>query len=146
MGCSEALKRKAVGFVFLGLVILTWVAQSEVAQFIQVGDYNKPFFLTWFNHGCLVVMVPLSYLGFVLFVRNKPVLAAKGSARAISDADSTTSIGSFDVHTTTTVDKFDSKFLGVKSWPCFLSQLFAVALVGVPHCSLLYPLPARSVL
>ena len=30
-------RREGVGLLFLGLVIVTWVAQSELAQFIQVG-------------------------------------------------------------------------------------------------------------
>lgn len=29
-------RREGVGLIFLGLVIVTWVAQSELAQFIQV--------------------------------------------------------------------------------------------------------------
>merc|ERR1712085_463 len=39
-----------MGCIFF--VVVTWVAQSEVAQYLETTNYNKPYIITWFNH-CL---------------------------------------------------------------------------------------------
>ncbi len=105
-----------MGFLWLGLVIVTWVAQSELAQFIQVGAYNKPFLLTWFNHSFATLLLPVAVLLFYTCIKPR----AHRRARA---ADDRTAAGaSRDL-------RFDSRFLGVNNWWIFIGRVVAVALV-----------------
>lgn len=44
-------------------LILAWVGQSEVAQYLQTAaSYNKPYFIVWVNHSVLALMLPLQAL------------------------------------------------------------------------------------
>ena len=44
-------------------VVLTWVAQSEVAQYVQTAaSYNKPYFIVYINHSCMALMLPIQAL------------------------------------------------------------------------------------
>lgn len=58
---STLSSRKLVGYLSLLGVIFFWVAQSEVAQWAQKA-YNKPFFISWFNHSVGILLVPVLYL------------------------------------------------------------------------------------
>jgi len=51
------------GCAYLAGLVLTWVAQSEVCQLVQVEHYNKPMAITWFNHSVGVLVFPLTLLG-----------------------------------------------------------------------------------
>eukprot|EP00750_Incisomonas_marina_P025309 INCI5374.3.p1 GENE.INCI5374.3~~INCI5374.3.p1 ORF type:complete len:449 (+),score=38.60 INCI5374.3:59-1405(+) len=104
-------RREGVGLLFLGLVIVTWVAQSELAQFIQVGSYNKPFFLTWCNHVFAVLMLPVALLGFHTCVKPKADRRQRTVDRGFPGA------------------RCNNAFLGITSWPLFLARVFAVACV-----------------
>ena len=55
----QLTKRVATGYVALALLICSWVAQSEVAQYIQATlGFNKPYFVTWLNHSAMALLVP----------------------------------------------------------------------------------------
>ncbi len=113
-------RRGAVGFLFLGLVIVTWVAQAELAQFIQVGAYNKPFLLTWCNHSFAVLLLPVAALLFHTCVKpraDRRAHAAGVDPNNIDDGEVAVGL------------RFDSRFLGVDNWWIFLARVFAVALV-----------------
>lgn len=43
-------------------VIASWVAQSEVAQSVQISGYNKPMAITWANHSAGVLVAPVLLL------------------------------------------------------------------------------------
>ena len=48
------------GYVCLALLIFAFVGQSEMAQYIQIQQqYNKPFFITWLNHGTMAFVLPI---------------------------------------------------------------------------------------
>lgn len=47
-----------LGYSCLALLVCAFVGQSEVAQYIQT-QYNKPFFMTWLNHGAMGMVLPL---------------------------------------------------------------------------------------
>jgi len=47
------------GYLSLLAVVVTWIAQSEVCQLVQVDGYNKPMAITWFNHSASVVILPI---------------------------------------------------------------------------------------
>jgi hypothetical protein len=48
-----------LGYSCLALLVCAFVGQSEVAQYIQTQHYNKPFFLTWLNHGAMGMLLPV---------------------------------------------------------------------------------------
>jgi drug/metabolite transporter (DMT)-like permease len=49
-----------LGYSCLALLVCAFVGQSEVAQYVQTTQgYNKPFFLTWLNHGAMGIILPL---------------------------------------------------------------------------------------
>eukprot|EP00937_MAST-01D_sp_MAST-1D-sp2_P004997 g4997.t1 len=49
--------------IFADGVIASWVAQSEVAQYVQTAAcYNKPYFIVWVNHSFMALMLPLQAL------------------------------------------------------------------------------------
>lgn len=50
------------GYAYLAGLVLTWVAQSEVCQLVQVEHYNKPMAIAWFNHSLGVLVFPLTLL------------------------------------------------------------------------------------
>jgi drug/metabolite transporter (DMT)-like permease len=58
-------KRTYLGCVALASVVCSWVGQSEVAQHIQASksvgglDFNKPYLVTWLNHGAMALVLPL---------------------------------------------------------------------------------------
>lgn len=47
------------GFFYLAAVVVTWVSQSEVAQFVQTSSYNQPMTITWLNHSVGVLVFPI---------------------------------------------------------------------------------------
>ena len=54
------LQRRDRGYAALVVVIVSWVGQSELAQYIQVRlGYNKPFMVTWINHGAMALLLPI---------------------------------------------------------------------------------------
>mmetsp|Transcript_8288 Transcript_8288/g.23016 ORF Transcript_8288/g.23016 Transcript_8288/m.23016 type:complete len:356 (-) Transcript_8288:164-1231(-) len=53
------------GYLSLLAVVLTWTAQSEVCQLVQVDGYNKPMGITWINHSASVVIIPMLILAQV---------------------------------------------------------------------------------
>ena len=128
--CPRSAQRQALGLFFVALVIVVWVAQAEVAQFIQVGSYNKPFFLTWCNHVFAVLMLPVAALGHLCCVRPRH--------RHYS----------YKLRETIAVGFCDARFHGIdhrhacgrrggraadearpsSTWPLFLARVFAVAL------------------
>lgn len=57
---SASLRR---GYSLLALVIISWVGQSELAQYIQtVLRYNKPWAVTWLNHSAMALLAPALWL------------------------------------------------------------------------------------
>eukprot|EP00928_Gymnodinium_smaydae_P028895 TRINITY_DN21913_c0_g1_i1.p1 TRINITY_DN21913_c0_g1~~TRINITY_DN21913_c0_g1_i1.p1 ORF type:complete len:339 (-),score=30.28 TRINITY_DN21913_c0_g1_i1:41-1057(-) len=52
----------AIGYIACCLVVISWVAQSEVSQLVQVSNYNKPLAITWFNHSAGIFVFPLILL------------------------------------------------------------------------------------
>ena len=56
---------KVFGFICLVGLIITWVGQSEVAQYVQTGQsYNKPMTIVWFNHSFSALLVPIQSLWY----------------------------------------------------------------------------------
>lgn len=57
-------------------VVASWVSQSEVSQALQVGGYNKPMAITWFNHsiGASVIVLLLPVTGLARIKRCLVVL------------------------------------------------------------------------
>lgn len=51
-----------VGYAYCAAMILSWVSQSEVAQHVQTQGYDKPMFLTWFNHAAGVLIIPAMWI------------------------------------------------------------------------------------
>ena len=51
-------RRALTGYLALSALICSWVAQSEVAQYILHGGFNKPFLVLWINHGAMALLVP----------------------------------------------------------------------------------------
>ena len=44
----------------LAFLVCSFVAQSEVAQYVQQAlDFNKPFMVTWINHAAMGLLVPV---------------------------------------------------------------------------------------
>lgn len=52
-------QRNKLGYIFLILVVLTWVGQSEVAQAVEGASYNRPYFISFFNHSLCMALGPL---------------------------------------------------------------------------------------
>ena len=53
-------RRRAIGLAALALLDISWVAQSEVSQYVQTTlCYNKPFMVTWINHGACALLLPV---------------------------------------------------------------------------------------
>lgn len=64
--CAAVTRQEVLGYVSLLCMILCWVLQAEYAQSIQKGraqgaQYNKPFFMTWFNQSCMVLALPVVF-------------------------------------------------------------------------------------
>jgi drug/metabolite transporter (DMT)-like permease len=57
-------KLSIVGILSIVGLVVTWIAQSEVAQSIQTGGYNKPYFITWCNHSWMALLVPVQCLWY----------------------------------------------------------------------------------
>lgn len=53
--------RLLLGYLCIFVVIVTWIAQSEVAQALETSSYNRPYIITLVNHslGMLQVLVLL---------------------------------------------------------------------------------------
>eukprot|EP01001_Neometanema_parovale_P006115 NODE_2496_length_1407_cov_64.529595_g2374_i0.p1 GENE.NODE_2496_length_1407_cov_64.529595_g2374_i0~~NODE_2496_length_1407_cov_64.529595_g2374_i0.p1 ORF type:complete len:371 (-),score=47.52 NODE_2496_length_1407_cov_64.529595_g2374_i0:151-1263(-) len=56
-----------IGYMFVAGVVASWIFQAEVAQCLQKAGclgvkepFNKPYFMTWANHGWQALMLPLS--------------------------------------------------------------------------------------
>ena len=51
------------GYCCLAGLVVSWVAQSEVAQYVQTSaSYNKPYFIVWCNHGGMALVLPCQEL------------------------------------------------------------------------------------
>eukprot|EP00656_Telonema_subtile_P047467 TRINITY_DN5453_c0_g3_i1.p1 TRINITY_DN5453_c0_g3~~TRINITY_DN5453_c0_g3_i1.p1 ORF type:complete len:337 (-),score=51.89 TRINITY_DN5453_c0_g3_i1:383-1393(-) len=59
---EESWLRKWVGVVSMALLIVTWVAQSEIAQAVQNDQFQKPMFIVWYNHSSMALMLPAQLL------------------------------------------------------------------------------------
>lgn len=64
---TPALPRRILGFSALASLVISWVAQSEVAQFIQAAapdglGYDKPYLVTWVNHSAMALLLPVLWL------------------------------------------------------------------------------------
>jgi len=47
------------GLLSIAMLIFSWVAQAEVAQYLQTTmGYNKPYFITWIDHSMSILMLP----------------------------------------------------------------------------------------
>eukprot|EP00906_Rhabdomonas_costata_P029336 RCo041414 len=75
-GARARLLSLGLGYVCLSWVILFWVVQSEAAQCLQRGGclgvreaFNKPYFMTWWDHNGQAAMVPLC--GVVRLARSR---------------------------------------------------------------------------
>ena len=56
-------QQKLLGYVALLLLIVVWVAQSEVAQLIQTrANYNKPYMVSFINHAFMALVLPMAML------------------------------------------------------------------------------------
>ena len=54
---------KIMGYACLTGLVVSWVAQSEVAQYVQTSAaYNKPYFIVWCNHGGMALVLPCQEL------------------------------------------------------------------------------------
>lgn len=65
----RALLRQSVGYLCILGTIATWVLQNELLQCLQTATclhatrgFNKPYTMTWWNHSCLALLLPLSAL------------------------------------------------------------------------------------
>ena len=53
-------------------VVLTWVAQSEMAQYLQTkASYNKPYFIVYINHSFMALMLPIQALWHMISRRSR---------------------------------------------------------------------------
>ena len=68
-----ALAKGALGYCSLFALIIVWVAQSEVVQYLQLANgttYNKPYLVTFVNHAFMALLLPVVLLWRC--VRGKP--------------------------------------------------------------------------
>ncbi|KAI7861462.1 hypothetical protein BDF14DRAFT_1976007 [Spinellus fusiger] len=55
--------RSVVASVMLAVCILSFVVQTELAQYVQrTTDYQKPYFLLYISHSCYVFLLPLQFI------------------------------------------------------------------------------------
>ena len=78
-----ALPRRETGYVALAIVVVSWVGQSELAQYIQVHlEYDKPFMVTWINHGAMALLLPVLQVAQRRVVDDGNRRCASAAARA----------------------------------------------------------------
>jgi len=58
------------GYICLFFVVVTWIAQSEVAQAVETSSYNRPYIITYVNHS-------LGLLQGLVFLRGSGLDAVK---------------------------------------------------------------------
>ena len=66
---ASPLARRAniVGYFSLIGLVISWVAQSEVAQYLETHlEYRKPTLITYINHSFSVLLLPLLWIAHVL--------------------------------------------------------------------------------
>ncbi|KAK4517725.1 uncharacterized protein ATC70_001067 [Mucor velutinosus] len=55
--------RSVLATVMLTICIITFVLQTELAQFVQkTTNYSKPYFILYISHSCYVFMIPLQLI------------------------------------------------------------------------------------
>ena len=53
-------RHSTLGWISLVGLVVTWVAQSEVAQYLEVNlHYRKPCLITWVNHSFSIFLLPI---------------------------------------------------------------------------------------
>lgn len=60
--CCSTLhfEKFGIGYFYIILVLTCWVVQSELSQSLQTtSHYNKPYFMTYFNHSWCGIMLPI---------------------------------------------------------------------------------------
>ncbi|CAG8547640.1 7202_t:CDS:2 [Paraglomus brasilianum] len=51
---------KYLGLGVLGICVASFVAQTEITQFVQKDmEYHKPYFILWISHSCYTFIIPL---------------------------------------------------------------------------------------
>lgn len=72
--------RHLLGVFFLMSAVAAWVGGAELSQRIQQGrEFNKPYFLVWFNHSWLSPLLPLSLVYVRAFWKDLPSPAEAAS-------------------------------------------------------------------
>lgn len=60
---KEKFGRTVLASVMLAICIITFVIQTELAQYIQkTTNFSKPYFILYISHSCYVLMIPLQLL------------------------------------------------------------------------------------
>eukprot|EP01132_Coremiostelium_polycephalum_P005678 gene5678-7067_t len=71
-----AFNRRILGILIIVLIAVFLTTSSELAQFIVVSTYNKPYLIVWFNTGYLIFSLPIEFI-----VLKFEIIAAKKSKK-----------------------------------------------------------------
>ncbi|CEJ00669.1 hypothetical protein RMCBS344292_14721 [Rhizopus microsporus] len=69
---EKKAQRTVLATVMLAICIVTFVLQTELAQYVQkTTSYSKPYFILYISHSCYILMIPLQLISEYIQLKHK---------------------------------------------------------------------------